>query len=158
MHCPFCRSTDTRVLDSRVADDGGAIRRRRTCPACEKRFTTVEQMQLMVLKRSGSTEPFNRDKAIAGVRKACKGRPVSEHDLERLGQVVENTLRAEGWAEVPSHQVGTAILEPLSTLDPVAYLRFASIYKSFDSAKDFEAEIAQLRLAEAETNQPAPAG
>ena len=86
MHCPYCRSTDTRVLDSRVADDGGSIRRRRTCSACAKRFTTVEQMQLTVLKRSGATEPFTRDKAVAGVRKACKGRPVTEDDLACLGQ------------------------------------------------------------------------
>jgi transcriptional repressor NrdR len=92
MHCPFCRHTDTRVLDSRVTDDGGAIRRRRSCPAdnggCGKRFSTVEQMQLVVLKRSGATEPFTREKAVAGVRKACKGRPVSEDDLSRLGQRV----------------------------------------------------------------------
>ena len=89
MHCPYCRKTDTRVLDSRVADDGSSIRRRRVCASCEKRFTTVEQMQLMVLKRSGASEPFNRDKAIAGARKACKGRPVSEDQLACLGQFVE---------------------------------------------------------------------
>ena len=88
MHCPYCRHTDTRVLDSRVAEDGGAIRRRRTCSSCAKRFSTVEQMQLVVVKRSGATEPFTRDKAVAGVRKACKGRPVSEDDLARLGQQV----------------------------------------------------------------------
>jgi len=115
MHCPFCRSTDTRVLDSRVADDGGAIRRRRVCPSCEKRFSTVEQMQLMVLKRSGATEPFTREKAISGVRKACKGRPVSEDDLACLGQAVEDALRGEGWAEVPANEVGLAILRPLRT-------------------------------------------
>jgi transcriptional repressor NrdR len=145
MHCPFCRNTDTRVLDSRVADDGGAIRRRRVCPTCEKRFSTVEQMQLMVLKRSGATEPFTRDKAVAGVRKACKGRPVSEDDLACLGQSVEDTLRAEGWAEVPANEVGLAILGPLRELDAVAYLRFASVYKAFSSADDFESEIAMLR-------------
>ena len=147
MHCPFCRSTDTRVLDSRVAEDGTAIRRRRTCPACERRFSTVEQMQLMVCKRSGATEPFTRDKAVAGVRKACKGRPVSEDDLARLGQAVEEDLRAAGWAEVPAHEVGLAILGPLKALDAVAYLRFASVYKSFTSADDFESEIALLRAA-----------
>jgi transcriptional repressor NrdR len=145
MHCPYCRNTDTRVLDSRVADDGSAIRRRRTCPTCQKRFTTVEQMQLTVLKRSGTTEPFNREKAIAGVRKACKGRPVSEDDLARLGQAVEDALRSEGWAEVPAHEVGVAILGPLRDLDEVAYLRFASIYRAFESTDDFEAEIAMLR-------------
>ena len=145
MHCPFCRNTDTRVLHSRVSDDGGAIRRRRTCPACEKRFSTVEQMQLTVVKRSGATEPFTREKAISGVRKACKGRPVSEDDLACLGQAVEDALRAEGWAEVPANEVGLAILGPLRELDEVAYLRFASVYRAFESADDFEAEIAMLR-------------
>ena len=154
MHCPYCRHTDTRVLDSRVAEDGGAIRRRRTCSSCAKRFSTVEQMQLVVLKRSGATEPFTRDKAVAGVRKACKGRPVSEDDLARLGQQVENALRSEGWAEVPAHEVGLAILGPLRELDEVAYLRFASVYRAFESAADFEAEIALLRL-DAERAAPA---
>jgi transcriptional repressor NrdR len=149
MHCPFCRNTDTRVLDSRVADDGGAIRRRRSCSACGKRFSTVEQMQLVVVKRSGATEPFMRDKAIAGVRKACKGRPVTEDDLAFLGQRVEDSLRGEGWAEVPAHEVGMAILAPLRELDEVAYLRFASVYKSFESAEAFEDEIAILRAERA---------
>jgi transcriptional repressor NrdR len=145
MHCPYCRSTDTRVLDSRVAEDGGAIRRRRTCPSCEKRFTTVEQMQLTVLKRSGASEPFTRDKAISGVRKACKGRPVTEDQLACLGQEVEDALRLDGAAEVPAFEVGKAILGPLRELDEVAYLRFASVYRSFESADDFEDEIALLR-------------
>lgn len=145
MHCPFCRGTDTRVLDSRVSDDGGSIRRRRVCSECEKRFTTVELMQLTVLKRSGATEPFTREKAVAGVRKACKGRPVGEDDLARLGQSVEESIRSAGWAEVPAHEVGLAILRPLRELDAVAYLRFASVYKAFDSAADFESEIAMLR-------------
>jgi transcriptional repressor NrdR len=145
MHCPYCRNTDTRVLDSRVADDGGAIRRRRACGECNRRFSTVEQMQLTVLKRSGATEPFERQKAIAGARKACKGRPVTEDDLACLGQTVEDTLRGEGWAEVPANEVGLAILGPLRALDEVAYLRFASVYHAFESAEDFEAEIAMLR-------------
>ena len=145
MHCPYCRSTDTRVLDSRVAEDGGAIRRRRSCNECGKRFSTVEQMQLVVVKRSGATEPFTREKAIAGVRKACKGRPVTEDQLARLGQEVEDALRLEGAAEVPAFEVGKAILGPLRELDEVAYLRFASVYRSFESADDFEDEIARLR-------------
>lgn len=150
MHCPYCRHTDTRVLDSRVAEDGGAIRRRRTCQACERRFTTVEQMQLTVVKRSGATEPFVREKAIRGVRKACKGRPVSEDELARLGQQVEDTLRESGCAEVPALDVGLAILTPLKDLDQVAYLRFASVYKAFESADDFVDEIAGLMAAGAE--------
>ena len=161
MHCPYCRNTDTRVLDSRVAEDGGAIRRRRTCQACDKRFTTVEQMQLTVLKRSGASEPFTREKAVRGVRKACKGRPVSEDDLACLGQQVEDALRSEGWAEVPAHEVGMAILAPLRELDEVAYLRFASVYRSFESADDFETEIAMLRAERTAPDvepQPQPTG
>ena len=150
MHCPYCRNTDTRVLDSRVADDGGSIRRRRSCSQCGKRFSTVEQMQLVVVKRSGATEPFTREKAVAGVRKACKGRPVSEDDLACLGQQVEDTLRASGHAEFPAHEVGMAILAPLRELDDVAFLRFASVYKQFESADDFEIEIASLRKHRAE--------
>src|SRR6476659_10981772 len=146
MHCPFCRSTDTRVIDSRVAEDGSAIRRRRHCPSCEKRFTTVEQMQLSVIKRSGTSEPFTREKAIAGVRKACKGRPVTEDDLARLGQSVEDSLRSVGFAEVPANEIGLAILGPLREPDEVAYLRFASVYRAFESVEDFETEISMLRL------------
>jgi transcriptional repressor NrdR len=146
MHCPYCRHTDSKVLDSRVADDGGSIRRRRQCPRCERRFTTVEQMQLVVVKRSGVVEPFQRDKVITGVRKACKGRPVSEDQLARLGQLVEDSLRASGQPEVPADEVGVAILGPLRQLDQVAYLRFASVYRQFKSVEDFEAEIALLRV------------
>jgi transcriptional regulator NrdR len=152
MHCPFCRHTDTRVLDSRVAEDGTSIRRRRQCPMCERRFTTLEQMQLVVVKRSGVVEPFSREKVITGVAKACKGRPVSEGDLARLGQRVEETLRASGQAEIPADEVGLAILGPLSELDPVAYLRFASVYKHYDTVEDFETEIENLRRAALVTN------
>ncbi len=151
MHCPYCRHMDTRVLDSRVAEDGTSIRRRRSCPECEKRFTTVEAMQLTVVKRSGATEPFSRDKVIDGVRKACKGRPVGDDQLKLLGSQVEDTLRGSGWAEVPAHEVGLAILGPLRDLDEVAYLRFASVYRGFESADDFEAEIAVLRAERAPT-------
>ena len=155
MHCPYCRATDTRVIDSRVAEDGGSIRRRRTCSECSKRFTTVELMQLTVLKRSGATEPFTREKAIAGVRKACKGRPVTEDQLACLGQQVEDALRSAGAAEFPAHEVGLAILGPLRALDEVAYLRFASVYRAFESADDFEDEIAKLR---ADRTEPQPTG
>ena len=153
MHCPYCRNTDTKVLDSRVSDDGSAIRRRRACAECNRRFSTVEQMQLTVLKRSGATEPFNRQKAISGARKACKGRPVTEDDLACLGQTVEDALRDKGWAEVPANEVGLAILGPLRALDEVAYLRFASVYHAFESAEDFEAEIAMLRAEQSVSAQ-----
>jgi transcriptional repressor NrdR len=145
MHCPFCRHDDSRVVDSRTSDDGTAVRRRRQCPACDRRFTTVEAMTLAVVKRSGVTEPFSRDKVLAGVGKACQGRPVGQHALAVLAQQVEEAVRALGVPEVPSHEVGLAILGPLRQLDEVAYLRFASVYQSFDSLADFEAAIAVLR-------------
>jgi transcriptional repressor NrdR len=145
MYCPYCKHTDSRVLDSRVSEDGGSIRRRRQCPACERRFTTVEQTQLVVVKRSGVVEPFARDKVIAGVRKACKGRPVTADDLARLGQKVEDALRSSGQAEINAEDVGLAILQPLKELDAVAYLRFASVYRHYESVDDFEQAIADLR-------------
>jgi transcriptional repressor NrdR len=145
MYCPYCRNPDSRVIDSRTADDGAAIRRRRSCPACGRRFTTQETVILMVGKRSGVTEPFTRDKISRGVRRACQGRPVSEDQLAILAQRVEDTIRARGCAEVPSHEVGLAILGPLRELEEVAYLRFASVYRGFESLADFEAEIATLR-------------
>jgi len=145
MRCPYCRHSDSRVVDSREADDGQLIRRRRACPQCGKRFTTVEEPVLAIVKRSGVTEPFSRTKIMSGVRKACQGRPVGEDALAVLAQKVEDTIRARGTAEVPSHEVGLAILGPLRDLDEVAYLRFASVYRSFESLDDFEREIATLR-------------
>ncbi len=145
MRCPYCRGGDSRVLDSRTADDGAAIRRRRECQECGKRFTTAETAVLSVSKRSGATEPFSRAKVVSGVRKACQGRPVSDDDLALLAQRVEDALRATGSAEIPAEEVGIAILGPLRELDEVAYLRFASVYRSFESLADFESEIALLR-------------
>ena len=145
MHCPFSRHSDSRVVDSRATDDGTSIRRRRQCPECGRRFTTVETASLTVVKRSGATEPFSRDKVLVGVRKACQGRPVSEDDLAVLAQRVEEAVRASGVAEIEAHEVGMAVLEPLRELDEVAYLRFASVYRSFDGLADFEDEIALLR-------------
>ncbi|WP_425309395.1 transcriptional regulator NrdR [Ammonicoccus fulvus] len=149
MRCPYCRHSDSRVLDSRSVDDGAGIRRRRQCPACERRFTTLETMQMVIVKRSGVVEQFNRDKVISGVRKACKGRPVTEEQLARLGQEVEEALRASGLPEIPADEVGLAILKPLGALDEVAYLRFASVYKQYESVDDFENEIARLRAEQA---------
>ena len=159
MHCPFCRHGDSRVVDSRASDDGTSIRRRRQCPECGRRFTTVETASLSVTKRSGASEPFSRDKVLSGVRKACQGRPVSEDDLALLAQRVEETVRASGVAEIEAHEVGMAVgpppggggggahrrVAPLRELDEVAYLRFASVYRAFDDLEAFEAEIALLR-------------
>src|SRR5213075_875773 len=128
-----CRHSDCRVIDSREVDDGKATRRRRSCVACGRRFTTVEESVLAVIKRSGVTEPFSRQKVISGVRRACQGRPVDEDALAQLAQTVEEAIRATGSAEVPAHEVGLAILGPLRALDEVAYLRFASVYQSFSS-------------------------
>jgi transcriptional repressor NrdR len=133
------------VIDSREVDDGQATRRRRSCASCGRRFTTVEEAVLAVVKRSGVTEPFSREKVVRGVRRACQGRPVDEDALAQLAHRVEETVRAGGAAEVPSHEVGLAILGPLRELDEVAYLRFASVYRSFTSIEDFEKEIADLR-------------
>ena len=145
MHCPFCRHTDSRVMDSRTTDDGSSIRRRRQCPECGRRFTTIETASLTVTKRSGASEPFSRSKVLVGVRKACQGRPVTEDDLALLAQRVEETIRAMGNAEIEAHEVGMAVLEPLRELDEVAYLRFASVYQGWESLEDFEGAIALLR-------------
>jgi transcriptional repressor NrdR len=159
MRCPYCRHADSRVVDSREAEDGQLIRRRRACPECGKRFTTVEEAVLAVVKRSGVTEPFSRTKIVTGVRKACQGRPVDEDAIAVLAQKVEETIRARGAAEIPSHDVGLAILGPLRDLDEVAYLRFASVYRSFESLSDFEAEIATLRAGRvAGDTEPAQVG
>lgn len=148
MFCPYCRHDSSRVVDSRSLEDGSGIRRRRHCPQCSKRFTTVETTSLSVIKRSGAAEPFDRSKVINGVRKACQGRPVSSDDLAVLAQEVEEAVRASGHAEVDAHTVGLAILGPLRQLDQVAYLRFASVYQDFESLDDFADAIAELRTQE----------
>ena len=149
MHCPFCHNPDSRVVDTRIADDGASIRRRRECTHCKKRFTTLETSSFQVVKRSGVVEPFSRDKVVVGVRRACQGRPVSDDQLALLAHQVEEAIRAGGQALVDSHDVGLAILGPLRELDQIAYLRFASVYSSFDSLEDFEKAIAELRSTEA---------
>ncbi|HWG61610.1 MAG TPA: transcriptional regulator NrdR [Streptosporangiaceae bacterium] len=156
MFCPYCKNPDSRVIDSRTADEGAAIRRRRSCPECGRRFTTQEAVILMVGKRSGATEPFTREKIVSGVRRACQGRPVTDDQLAILAQQVEDTIRARGSAEVPSQEVGLAILGPLRDLDEVAYLRFASVYRSFESLNDFEEEISALRAARQESGALSP--
>jgi transcriptional repressor NrdR len=146
VRCPACRAEDTKVVDSRAAQDGTAIRRRRACPACGYRFTTFERMEevaLTVVKRSGQREPFSRAKLVTGLRAAAKGRPVSPEQLETLATSVEDALRLDG-PEVTSAQIGLSVLDALRQLDEVAYLRFASVYKGFDQAADFQRELTLL--------------
>jgi len=133
-------------MDSRTSEDGSSIRRRRQCPECGARFSTLETSSLLVAKRGGTTEPFSRDKIVNGVRKACQGRPVTESDLAMLAQTVEETIRATGTAQVEAQEVGLAILEPLRKLDEVAFMRFASVYQGWESLEDFEAAIAVLKV------------
>ncbi|MDK8649507.1 transcriptional regulator NrdR [Alloscardovia omnicolens] len=147
MHCPFCQSQETKVIDTRVSEDGYSIRRRRECVVCSKRFTTQESMVLMVVKRGGNAEPFNREKVVSGVRKACKGRPIDEEELKLLGIRVERDLRSRGVSEVKAEEVGLAILEPLRQLDEVAYMRFASVYQHFNSLDDYSQAIDSLKKA-----------
>lgn len=145
MYCPFCRHPDSRVIDSRTSDDGVSIRRRRQCPECGRRFSTLETASLSVIKRSGVTEPFSREKIATGVKKACQGRPVTDQDLAQLAQRVEETIRQTGASQVDANEIGLSILEPLRELDEVAYLRFASVYQGFEGLDDFESAIAALR-------------
>ena len=150
MYCPFCHHEQSRVTDSRVVDGGSAIRRRRECTSCGGRFTTIAKAVLTVVKRNGVTEPFDKEKLIVGVRRACQGRNVSDDALKRLAQQVEETVRAQGSSQVAANDIGLAVLEPLRTLDEVAYLRFASVYKSFESAEDFQSEIRLMKRRERE--------
>lgn len=136
------------MIDSRIIEGGAVIRRRRECAACHGRFTTVEKAVLLVVKRNGLAEPFSRDKLIRGVRRACQGRDVSDDALKRLAQEVEEAVRSHGSSQVDANDIGLAVLEPLRDLDEVAYLRFASVYKSFDSADDFLSEIRLMRRHE----------
>ncbi len=132
-------------MDTRIADDGASIRRRRECTSCKKRFTTLETSSFQVVKRSSVVEPFSRDKVVSGVKKACQGRPVSDDDLALLAQQVEEELRSSGVSNVSSDEVGKAILPFLRELDEIAYLRFASVYRAFNSLEDFEEAITTLR-------------
>lgn len=146
MRCPYCSMDDDKVVDSRMSEEGSAIRRRRECLSCSQRFTTyerVDEMPLIVEKRSGTREPYDRDKVVSGVRSACKNRPVTPDDIEMLARDVEDTLRQRAEA-VTTQDVGVAVLERLKELDDVAYLRFASVYKGFDDILDFEREVGLL--------------
>jgi transcriptional repressor NrdR len=147
VHCPSCRADDTKVVDSRDADEGAAIRRRRMCPTCGHRFTTFERLEevpLFVVKTHGGREPFDRSKVMSGIRAACKGRPVTLTQIEAMSESVEDEVRLSG-SEVTSAQIGVVVLDRLRALDEVAYLRFASVYKNFDAAVDFVEELQLLQ-------------
>ena len=147
MRCPRCSNQDDKVVDSRASDDGAAIRRRRECLMCGQRFTTYERLEeipFMVVKRSGQREPFDRAKVAAGLTAASKNRPLTRDQMEELAADVEEAVRLEGH-EVTSEQVGVAVLDRLRAIDEVAYLRFASVYKDFSQALDFEREAVLLK-------------
>jgi len=147
MHCPFCGHDDTQVKDSRPSDDGSAIRRRRFCTACSQRFTTIERVQLReltIVKSDGRRVPFDRDKLARSVRIALRKRPVQEERIERVVNGIVRQLEASGESDIHSKQVGELVMETLKEVDAVAYVRFASVYRNFREAKDFEAFLGSL--------------
>ena len=147
MRCPFCGKEDTQVKDSRPAEDGSAIRRRRFCPHCGQRFTTIERTQLReltVVKADGRRVPFDRDKLARSIRVALRKRPIQEERIERIVNGIVRQLEASGESDIPSKQVGELVMDTLKELDPVAYVRFASVYRNFREAKDFEDFVGSL--------------
>ena len=147
MRCPFCGHEDTQVKDSRPSEDGSAIRRRRFCTGCSQRFTTVERVQLReltVVKADNRRVPFDRDKLARSIRIALRKRPVSEERVERIVNGLVRQLEASGETDIPSQQIGELVMETLKEVDAVAYVRFASVYRNFREAKDFEAFLGKL--------------
>ena len=150
MRCPKCHTDDTKVIDSREAEEGASIRRRRLCASCQHRFTTYERLEevaLVVVKSHGLREPFDRSKIVAGVAAASKGRPVSAEQIEQLSIELEDHSRLQGH-EITSAEMGLEVLERLRSLDVVAYMRFASVYKNFDAAADFQRALVLLKKLE----------
>lgn len=147
MFCPFCAATDTKVIDSRLVADGAQVRRRRECVECHERFTTFESAELVmpkIIKRDGSREPFDEDKMRIGLSRALEKRPVGSDEIEKLIHKLKSELRATGEREVDSEMVGKILMEALKSLDQVAYVRFASVYFSFEDIKEFGEAIAKL--------------
>lgn len=147
MHCPFCSENDTKVIDSRLVADGHQVRRRRQCLACSERFTTFESAELVmpkVIKSNGNREPFNEEKMVGGVQRALEKRPVSADSIELAISNIKSQLRATGEREVPSEMIGNLVMGQLKELDKVAYIRFASVYRSFEDIREFGEEIARL--------------
>ena len=147
MHCPFCAAVDTRVIDSRLVSEGNHVRRRRECITCEERFTTYESAELVmprIIKQDGTREPFNEDKLLAGLTKALEKRPVSIEKVEEAINRIKTILRATGEREIPSREVGEKVMKELRDLDEVAFVRFASVYRSFKDLNEFRQEIDRL--------------
>jgi len=154
MRCPFCGHDDTQVKDSRPTEDNSAIRRRRFCPACGSRFTTFERVQLrelVVVKKNGQRAPFDRDKLLRSIMIAVRKRPVGEERVERIVNSITRRLESSGESEIPSSQIGQLVMEALAGLDPVAYVRFASVYKNFRETRDFEQFLETLSPQERES-------
>lgn len=148
MHCPVCGAGDTKVVDSRSVESGSAIRRRRECPQCDHRFSTLEQVELLrlvVVKKDGRREPYQREKLEGGIRKALEKRPVPEARVRELVTAIERDLQTEGEDEITSRTIGATVMRRLRELDEVAYIRFASVYKSFKDAETFGAELKRLK-------------
>ena len=154
MHCPFCSADDTKVIDSRLVADGDQVRRRRECLSCSERFTTYEVAELMmpkIIKHNGNREPFNEDKMRAGILRALEKRPVGVEEIEAAITQIKHSLQATGEREVKSRVVGELVMDALRSLDDVAYVRFASVYRSFQDLAEFQAEIARLQEDEADS-------
>ena len=148
MHCPFCSADDTKVIDSRLANEGAMVRRRRECLTCNERFTTFESAELVmphIVKQSGQREPFNEDKLRLGIRRALEKRPVGTDNIEKAIVHITKRMRATGDREVPAYLVGSFVMDELRDLDQVAYVRFASVYRSFEDVSAFEEEIEKLK-------------
>ena len=147
MHCPFCRAADTRVLDSRDSAEGTIIRRRRECESCKRRFTTyerVEELNPLVVKKDGRREAFDREKLLSGLKKACEKRPVSVEQVGALVQAIEQKVQESGEKELSSKAIGELVMERLPALDEVAYVRFASVYRSFRDIAEFMTELKEI--------------
>jgi transcriptional repressor NrdR len=155
MKCPFCSSVENRVIDSRLSKDGNVIRRRRECFSCQRRFTTherVEEISPVVIKKDGRREPFDRNKIFAGIQKACEKRPVSIEAIDSTVEKIERDLQEKGEKEIKSAEIGERIMQALHSLDEVAYVRFASVYRQFTDISEFMAEVRELLSTK--KNQP----
>lgn len=159
MKCPYCHHMENRVIDSRVGKDGNAIRRRRECLSCKRRFTTherIEEIMPMVIKKDGSRERFDRDRVLTGIQKACQKRPISAEEMDEVVQRVEELLRGKGEKEISSSVIGEQVMKELHGLDEVAYVRFASVYRSFRDITDFMSEVKELIVSRGQDKDRKP--